>query len=199
MELFSLDSASKFLKKNLLVVFLLLGGLLMLIVGSLQFFSKDTNSGIEFIPVKNENEAIKVFLDISGAVNNPGVYELDSSSRISDAIKSAGGLSNDANTEYIDRNVNKAQKISDGMKLYFPFEGEELPTILGQSISTQEGGLTNINSASQNLLEELPRIGPVTAKKIISGRPYDSVNDLLIRKIVGASAFEQIKDLVTAP
>lgn len=201
-ELFSLDNTSKFLKKNLLLVILVLGGVLMLVVGALQFFSKSDDSGIEFESVKNEVEAVTIFVDISGAVKNPGVFEFSSEERISDAIKLAGGLSDDANKEYISKNVNQAQKLSDGMKLYFPFEDEEVATVLGSSSNSEAqstGGLININSASQSQLESLPRIGPVTAEKIIAGRPYSGVEELLIRKVVGSSVFENIKDLITAP
>jgi len=199
-ELFSLENTSKFLKKNLLLVILVLGGVLMLIVGGLQFFSKPSDSGIEFVAVESEVEAGKIFVDISGAVNETGVYEFSQNERISDAIKRAGGLTDDANHEYIDKNVNQAQKLSDGMKLYFPFEDEEVSTVLGSSSETQStGGLININSASKSQLESLPKIGPVTAEKIIAGRPYNGVEDLLIQKVVGNSVFEQIKDLITAP
>jgi len=199
-ELFSLDNTLKFLKKNLLLVILVLGGVLMLIVGTLQFFSKSSDSGIEFVAVESEVEAGKIFVDISGAVNETGVYEFSQNQRISDAIKAAGGLAQDANTEYIDKNVNQAQKLTDGMKLYFPFEDEQVSTVLGSSSESEStGGLININSASKSQLESLPKIGPVTAEKIIAGRPYNGVEDLLIRKVVGNSVFEQIKDLITAP
>jgi len=197
-ELFSVENTSKFLKKNLLLVILFLGGVLMLIVGGLQFFSKNDNSGIEFVPVKNEFEAEQIFVDISGAVNSPGVYEFSHDDRIIDAIEKAGGLRDDANIEYIDKNLNKAQNLTDGMKLYFPFEGEEVDSVLGSS-AENSSGLININSASLSELDSLPGIGPSRAEDIISGRPYSEVNDLLIKKIVGTSVFEQIKDLVTAP
>jgi len=198
-ELFSLDSTSQFLKKNLLLVILFLGGTIMLLVGGLQFFSKPTDSGIEFVPVKNEVEANSIFIDISGAVKNPGVFEFSSEDRISTAIEKAGGFTDDANTEYISKNVNQAQNLTDGMKLYFPFEGEELPTVLGSSSNEagSSGGLININNASESELDSLPGIGPARAADIIASRPYDSVDDLLIRKVVGASVFDQIKDLVT--
>ena len=198
-ELFSLESASSFLKKNLLLVILMLGGSIMLIFGGLQFFSQSDNSQIEFVSGENKSEASKIFIDISGAVKNPGVFEFSSTDRISDAIKSAGGLTDDANTEFISKNINQSQNLADGMKLYIPFEGEEVSNVLGESDTTQGNALINLNSSTQSTLEDLPKIGPVTAEKIISGRPYDTVNDLLIRKVVGSSVFNEIKDLVTAP
>ncbi len=196
-ELFSLNSTASLFKKNILLVILVLGGVLMLIVGGLQFFSEQQNSGIEFVSDEVENEAKSIFIDISGAVNNPGVYEFSQGARISDAIQSAGDFIDDVNEEYLSKNLNQAQLLVDGMKLYIPFQGEEVTEVLGD-VSTSDG-LINLNSASKSKLEELPRIGSVTAEKIISGRPYESVNDLIVRKVVGVSVFEAIKDLVVAP
>lgn len=203
-ELFSLDSTSKFLKKNIILIILFFGGALMLLVGSLQFFSKPSDSGIVFESVKNEVEAENFFVDISGAVKTPGVFEFSSDDRISDAIERAGGLSDNADTDFVSKNLNQAQVLTDGMKIYIPFEGEEESTILGtssnfESSSTSEGGLINLNTASESELDSLPGIGPARAQDIIAGRPYDTVNDLLIRKVVGSSVFNDIKDLVTAP
>lgn len=191
-----MESASKILKKNIFIVVLFLGGALMLIVGALQFFSKPVDSGIKFESSEKSDEAKNFFVDISGAVKNPGLYEFSSDQRIGDAITSAGGFLEDANQEYINKNLNQAQILSDGIKIYIPFEGEEITEVLGQS-DVSQGGAMSLNSAAISQLEELPRIGPVTAQKIIDGRPYESVDDLLIRKIVSASVFDQIKDLVT--
>lgn len=55
----------------------------------------------------------------------------------------------------------------------------------------------NINEASQTELEELPGIGPARALGIIQGRPYGEVKDLLVKKIVGRSVYEQISALVS--
>lgn len=195
-EFFSSESASNFLKKNIPTVVLLIGGALMLIVGGLQFFSENKDSGIEFVPVESRIEASQIFVDISGAVNSPGIYEFSQGDRISNAIEKAGGLSEKANTGYISKNLNRAQLLSDGMKLYFPFEGEEVESVLGSS-SNDLQGLININTASVTELDELPGIGPARAEDIISGRPYGDINDLLIKKILGASIFDQIKDLLT--
>ena len=52
----------------------------------------------------------------------------------------------------------------------------------------------NLNTATQPELEALPGIGPVTASKIISDRPYQQVEDLLNKKVVSKAIFEKIKD-----
>lgn len=61
-------------------------------------------------------------------------------------------------------------------------------------IQGTSSGTININQASESELDALPGIGPVTAQKIISNRPYQSVEDLLNKKAVGASEFAKIKD-----
>lgn len=142
----------------------------------------------------------QISVDVSGAVANPGVYQLSSESRVEDAIKTAGWFSEKANGEYISKYLNLAQKISDGMKIYIPVQGESgVPSgggaVTGVSTNSNSGPI-NVNSASQSELEALPGIGPVTAAKIISGRPFQKTEDLLSRKIVPKNTFEKIKDSI---
>ncbi len=59
------------------------------------------------------------------------------------------------------------------------------------------GVLININTASESQLDTLPGIGPVTAQKIIVGRQYGSIDELLSKKVVGAKVFEQLKDKIS--
>lgn len=138
-------------------------------------------------------------VDISGAVNDPGVYEIISGERVEDLIKKAGGFSASASAEYISKSLNLSQKLSDGMKIYVPFEGESGGFVKGgggviSGVTTQTK--VGINSATLSELDTLPGVGPVTAQKIIDGRPYGEVNDLIIKKVVSKSVFEKIKDLV---
>lgn len=57
-----------------------------------------------------------VVVYVCGAVNNSGVYELSSGSRIADAVEAAGGFSDEADREYL----NLAMTVSDGMKIQIP-------------------------------------------------------------------------------
>jgi len=59
------------------------------------------------------------------------------------------------------------------------------------------GALVDINTADQKALESLPGVGPATAKEIVQGRPYKSVDDLANVKGIGKSKLEKIKPLVT--
>lgn len=148
----------------------------------------------------------QISVDISGAVEKPGVYKLSDGSRIEDVVKMAGGFSKEANTEYISKYLNMAQKISDGSKIYVPLQGEQAVAnqagVVGgttslsgvNSTGVKSGAKVNVNTATQAELEALPGIGPVTASKIISDRPFGSVEELLSKKVLGKSVFEKIKD-----
>ena len=135
--------------------------------------------------------------DVSGAVIKPGVYQLDSNSRVGDAIKAAGGFAQNSNQEYISKYLNMAQKLSDGSKIYVPLAGEQVSGVqtgVAAAPGNQAQTKVNLNTATQPELEALPGIGPVTASKIISDRPYQQIGDLLNKKVVSKAIFEKIKD-----
>jgi len=139
------------------------------------------------VQILSATASAELTVDIGGEVARPGVYKLSGGARIEDALRFAGGLTGDADTEYINKYLNKAAKVSDGQKLYIPKQNAEKTS----------DGLVNINSASQGELEGLPGIGPVTAGKIMAGRPYQNISELVGRKIVGTKVFEQIKDQIS--
>lgn len=168
-----------------------------LILGSIAV-SGFTKSRREFPKESLVESTKKISVDVSGAVSNPGVYEVSETSRIEDAITAAGGFSQSANQEYISKYINLAQKLTDGSKIYIPFEGEQISsgeavgTIAGVSVSEK----ININTSTQGELESLSGVGPVTASKIISGRPYQQIEELLEKKIVGKATFDKIRDSI---
>lgn len=139
-----------------------------------------------------------ITVDVSGAVLTPGVYQLSSDARIEDAIQKAGGFSDQANSEYVSKYLNMAQKITDGVKIYVPSKGDPAPVGAGQSqvVGAKTSSAININTASQDELNVLVGIGDVTSGKIISGRPYQKIEDLLDKKIVSKAVFEKIKDQI---
>ena len=139
-----------------------------------------------------------ISVDVSGAVNKPGVYQIRDGSRIEDAVISAGGFKDSANQEYISKYLNLAQKLSDGSKVYVPAVGENSPAggATGVAVGSSIQSKVNINLSSQVEIEALPGIGPVTASKIISDRPYQSIDDLLNKKVVSKLVFEKIKDQI---
>ena len=144
-----------------------------------------------------------LMVDISGAVNDPGVYELSLDSRVQDAIKIAGGLLPDANSSA----VNMAARVMDGQKIIIPLEGEEIPVtksspvdeLTGQSLITDTQPI-NINTATQEELETLPGIGPSKAAAIIEYRStngaFTTFEDILEVTGIGEKTLEGFKDLI---
>lgn len=137
----------------------------------------------------------RIFVDVAGQVNRPGVVELIPGARVSEAITVAGGFSSEADLDWVAKNLNQAKILSDGEKIYIPMRLEGGGN--QGSVSGVRDELVNINTASESELDKLPGIGPATAGKIISARPYSVVEDLLTRKIVSEKVWEQIKDQIS--
>ncbi len=165
------------------------------------FLGNESDSNLVFEPSSANQtpiEAKTIFVDMEGAIVKPGLYKLPQNSRIQDGLVAAGGLSAQADRSYVAKNLNLATKLVDGAKVYIPIEGEteSIKSATGIKGSTLEGFI-NLNSASEGELDSLPGVGPVTAQKIIDGRPYGSIQELLNKKIVGGKVFDQIKDRIT--
>ncbi|MBQ9020723.1 MAG: ComEA family DNA-binding protein [Eggerthellaceae bacterium] len=161
---------------------------------------------------------VQVFVFVSGAVANPGVYSLSSDARVGDAINLAGGFSDDAATEY----NNLARLVLDGEQIHVPTReslenggGDNLESALsapyasgaglGSDVGVRSGGggqsaLININTASQAELETLPGIGPSTAQKIIASResdgPFNSIEELSRVSGIGEKKYAAVADLI---
>ncbi|MBI2599982.1 helix-hairpin-helix domain-containing protein [Candidatus Daviesbacteria bacterium] len=167
---------------------------LVLIIGGI-FSSGLDKQKVQQFPkeslVSNNPKIISV--DVSGAVVKPGVYQLKDGDRIEEAIKESGGFAENANQEYIAKYLNMAQKIIDGTKIYVPIAGED-GVVAGAASPNGIQTKVNINTASSAELEALSGVGAVTARKIISGRPYQQAEDLLSKKVVGKTVKEKLKD-----
>lgn len=151
-----------------------------------------------------------IYIDLSGSIRRPDVYKITSTTRLYELVDLAGGLTEEADHEFIMRNINFAQALSDGQKVYFPSKKEVLDKvfvenqkILSQrSSSTQSGSEdrvvtpVSINTSSADEIESLPGIGEVTREKIIKGRPYKSLDDLILRGIVNQGVFNKIQDSI---
>lgn len=186
-----------FVRENYLPLGLGVLGILLVGLGVVQvILNKPQTAPLVFEDAKEEKQEIMV--DIEGAVLNPGVYKLSADSRIVDALAAAGGMSEEADRLWMEKNINLAKKVSDGLKIYIPRAGEEILSLSEYQQTNKAGPILNINTASISDLESLPGIGPVTAQKIIDARPYSQTGDLLDRKIVGGATFEKIKDKISA-
>jgi len=181
----------RLLKKNkwqLIIGFL---GLALILI-SFFLITQSSDSGVEIISV-DEEESETIFIDLGGAVQKPGLYELPSNSRLNDLFIKADGLALDADREWVEKNLNLAQKLEDGTKLYIPFESDD-GNILKASVSE---GKININTASLGELDTLWGIGEKRASSIIDNRPYQSIDDLIKEKIISQDVFEKIKEEIS--
>lgn len=177
------------------VVLIFFFGLLLLVAGAGAYFLRgsDSSDDIKIISEEDKTDNAKIIVHVDGAVKTPGVYELESSARVSDLISRAGGLTEDANSAQI----NLAAKVVDGQKIYIAKVGEVASQTGGSIAGDTSSGLINVNTASESQLDMLPGVGPVTAQKIIASRPYSAPEELKTKKAVGSATFEKIKDLIT--
>ena len=134
-----------------------------------------------------------IYVDVSGAVVSPGIYQLNSLSRVADAIEAAKGFAKDASQIYIAQHFNLAQVLEDGQKIYIPFEGENLGN---DSSDSGSGSYLSINSATSDQLMELDGIGEVRAEQIISNRPYQSIEQLVEKEVLNESMLSKIKSKI---
>lgn len=190
--------------------------------------NEETTDSNEEIINDSENEENnmetenKIFVYITGEVNNPGIVKLNENSRIIDAINSAGGTTNNANIS----KINLAYVLKDGMKVNIPnkddlknnsnFDYITMSSGDGKNDNTSENesslssqsdksntnkSTVNINTATQTELETLPGIGPSTALKIINYRnengKFSSIDEIKNVSGIGDSKFENIKKYIT--
>lgn len=172
-------------------------------------------AGLGFAPsltsvpvVSKKIEVVPQFLTvhIAGAVKSPGVYRLRQGARVNDGVDAAGGATTTADLD----SVNLATLLNEGEQIYIPKRGEKPRTIttrpqlsVGDAVSDGviSGGdvatrLININLASATELEQLPGVGPATAKAIVAYREkygaFNTLEDLLKVRGIGPAKLSEI-------
>jgi len=174
-------------------------GVVFVGIGLYLTFNKNEKPKITISEVQGEaTDSGKIVVDVEGAVERPGVYEVGTDARYRDGLAAAGGLSSEADREYVAKYVNLAAKISDGAKIFIPKAGEQIQGAQANNLTSQSpnSDFININTASLSELDTLSGVGPATAQKIVDGRPYGKPEDLIEKKIVGNSVWEKIKEKV---
>lgn len=204
LEIMLSGKVAPYLKKYWLPIGLCAVGLIFFGYGLIGLFgsSQGTSQDIVFEAnsVSKNSEASppttkiqEIMVDVEGAVIASGVYRLPQGARVKDALIAAGGLAAFADKDFVVKSINLASKLMDGQKIYFPRVNE---SISNSAVSDGKSSLIDINSASKEELDSLPGIGPVTAEKIISLRPYLEISELLSKKAVTSRVFEQIKEKI---
>ena len=192
--------------------------LIVIIVGVGIVLYKNINSEDNFIinrasDISENNPAIQIeipplIIHIAGAVKNPGVYQLRSTDRIIDALKIAGGASEEASLDLI----NLAALLKDGQKIIIPYKtysetGEEINADTYNYVSSvyssspvSNSAKININTANANMLQTLPGIGPVISERIIEYRNQNGlfgvIDDIKDVSGIAEKKYEGIKDLI---
>ena len=139
-----------------------------------------------------------MYVDISGEVNKPGVYQFESGTRLYEVIDKAGGL-----TEHADKNgINQAEFVEDGQKIVIPTlnSGSGIGTGSNSSGSESTNGLININTASKDQLMGITGVGEVIADRIIEYREssrFKSIEDIQNVKGIGSATYEKMKSEIT--
>ena len=152
-------------------------------------------AGQEIIEENQIEETNKIKIHILGQVNYNGILELEEGSRIDDAIKKAGGITDQADIT----KINLAYKLSDGQKLYIPSITDEETEYILENEKIEEK--ININTATQTELETLPGVGPSLALKILNYRKengkFKTIEEIQNVSGVGENKYEEIKEKIT--
>lgn len=153
-------------------------------------------------PEKEHNSFI--YVDVCGAVVNPGVFQLEEGSRVFQAIEAAGGYLSEA----AETCVNRAEVLSDGQQLYI-FTREEMEqqginagtagnAAMNQPDAAGLDGKVNINTADESQLTTLTGIGATRAQAIIAYReengPFSAIEDIMNVQGIKEGTFQKIKD-----
>ena len=145
-----------------------------------------------------------ILVDVKGAVQSEGVYELPSTARVNDAVKAAGGFSDQADK----KSVNLAQKLSDEAVVYVASQGENVSVVQSATSSPATGDSgsentekINLNTATVADLTTISGIGEKRANDILAYRDsqggFTSVDDLNNVSGIGDKTLENIRPYVT--
>jgi competence protein ComEA len=140
-----------------------------------------------------------VVVDVSGKVRHPGVATLPAGSRVVDALRKAGGARPGVSLS----SLNLARVLVDGEQILVGrgAPGGGIAAGLSTSAPDPAGSLVNLNSATEEQLDTLPGVGPVTAQKILDWRSahgaFSSVDELLEVDGIGEKTLADLAPLVT--
>lgn len=149
-----------------------------------------------------------VIVHVAGAVREPGVFVLDASARVVDAVRLAGGPKLEADLDA----VNLAAPVVDGQRVRIPtaqevsagWAADPIPSGVPSTpapAAPSHGGpaIVNLNTASAQELATLPGVGPVTAAAIIADRaargPFRRVDDLARVRGIGSAKVAALRPM----
>lgn len=199
----------KYIRYGAIVLFFLIAGLMYKILLKNESPPAWEHSNVSLLSTTStsveETKGHLLYVFVCGAVNNPGVYEVQDGARVYELIEKAGGMSLDAATDYL----NMASKVLDGEKLYVPTLDEINFGIDSTDINNAPGNLNdtsdkflNINLATVEQLMTLPGIGEAKAKAIVQYREahgrFSDISEIKNIPGIKEAVFEKVKDLIVA-
>ena len=179
------------LRRNFILVAALVLGV---VVGIAALRVFDDRSAPQII-IRDAAQTRTISVQVSGAVNAPGVYDLDPDARLEDAIVAAGGATEDADLAAL----NLARRLKDGEDIdilaIVPTPGP------GTVTAAENDNRINVNTASAVELDSLPGIGPALADAIIEYRTdtglFASIDELARVPGISARMVDNMRDQVT--
>ena len=132
-----------------------------------------------------------ILVHIAGGVSAPGLYDLPSGARVHDALLAAGGALPGTDFD----SINLARWLRDGEKITVPVLQANIEAVVA---TLAPGEVLDINAASAEQLDQLPGIGEAYSRRIVDSRivdgPYETVDDLVTRRVIPANTLDQIRD-----
>lgn len=166
---------------------------------------------------EEKREAKLLYVHVAGRVKKPGLYTFHDGARIDDAIRSAGGFCEDADSDA----VNLSMKLADEMKITVPAKGDPTkeeektggsdlfgedksePVVQspdgGDMSAASDGRKIDLNTATLEELMTLPSVGEKRAKDIIayrSKKPFSDIEELKQIAGIGEKTFAKLRDYI---
>ncbi|WP_306747163.1 ComEA family DNA-binding protein [Saccharothrix yanglingensis] len=127
-------------------------------------------------------------VDVVGLVPTPGLVTVPSGARVADALKAAGGPNPGVDLSPL----NLARKVTDGEQI-----AVGVPAPHSTDSATEP---LNLNTATEEQLDTLPGVGPVTAQRIVDRRqkrgPFTSIDQLGEIEGIGDAKLAKLTELV---
>lgn len=184
-------------KRGLVIVFALtigLGGFYFLNSRPLAEPVLIQDTSVEMLQESTLKEPSELIINVAGKVNNPGVYQLPSGSRVVDAIEAAGRQLKGVDIS----DINLARILVDGEQILVGGVRNSAGKAVAKKITSSNP--LDINRATLSQLDTLPGIGPVTAQRIITYRTkvgrINSLDELTKISGLGGAKFEELRPLL---
>jgi competence protein ComEA len=186
-------------------LYIMLGIIAVLLIGAVYgLYQKKTiitQSSPQPSIIENKPEIVrstaKIYIHISGAVINEGIFQLSPGDRVVDALKMAK-LSQNADID----SLNLAESLKDGQKIVVP-KIQMINNFSPNSPKDQPktGEKVNINTADEKELDSLPGIGAIMAKRIVEYRTekgrFASIEELKEVQGISEKKFEKLKKYIS--